>query len=453
MSPFKRLSVLAASLWLAFHCSTAAAADRLSFIRDAEVESTIRAYVAPLLLQAGVTPESVRIHLVNDSGLNAFVAGGLNIFVHTGLMTRTENAGQLIGVLAHETGHIAGGHLARLQGAMENAAITSLGAMLLGAAAAAATGRGEFLAAGAMGGQEVALKDFFSFSRTQESSADQWAINALENTRQSTRGLLEFMEILGEQELLAASRQSPYARTHPLARDRVSAMRAHVERSKYSDVQPPADWAERHARMRAKLTGYLEPIGRVLQRYKESDNSLASRYARAIAYYRRPDLPKALALVDSLIAERPNDPYFHELRGQMLEENGRAAEGLPSYQQAVKLAPDEPLLRMGLAHLQIELGDPALLDQAIANLQPALAVEPDNSRGWLDMAIAQGRKGNDAQASLAQAEHALLLRRMPDVTYHVNRAEKLLPKGSAAWLRAQDLRERADRVREEERRR
>jgi len=453
MSPFKRLTVLAASLWLAISVSSASAAGRLSFIRDAEVENTIRAYVAPLLAQAGVAPGAVKIHLVNDRSLNAFVANGLNIFVHTGLLTRADSARQVIGVLAHETGHIAGGHLARFEGAIENATITSIATMLLGAATAVATGRGDAAAAVIMGGSEIAMKDLFSFSRTQESAADQWALSALDTTQQTSKGLLEFMEILGEQEILSASRQSPYARTHPLTRDRVSNIRDHVQKSKFADAPTPPEWEERHARMRGKLIGFLEPTGRVLQRYKETDNSMESRYARAIAHYRRPDMPKALALIDGLIAEHPKDPYFHELKGQMLEENGRAAEGLTSYLEAARLAPDEPLIRQELAHLQIELGDPALLDAAIANLQPALALEPDNARAWLDMAIAQGRKGDEAQAALAQAEHALLLRRMPDVTYHVGRAEKLLPTGSPGWLRAQDIRVRADRIKEEERRR
>ncbi|MBX9633805.1 MAG: M48 family metalloprotease, partial [Magnetospirillum sp.] len=209
---------------------------RRSFIRDAEVENTIRAYSTPLFQAAGLDPEAVRIHLLVDPSLNAFVAGGQNMFFHTGLLIRSENASQLIGVIAHETGHIAGGHLVRLNDAVSSASTEALMSMLLGAALGAASGRGDVGAAVMMGGQEVAMRNLMAFSRTQEGSADQAGLSFLDSTQQTAKGLVEFFEILGDQELLVAARQDPYVRTHPLTRDRVSNIREHVARSKWSNT-------------------------------------------------------------------------------------------------------------------------------------------------------------------------------------------------------------------------
>lgn len=413
------------------------------------MENTIRTFATPLLQAAGIPPVSVDLYIVRDNSLNAFVAGGQNIFMFTGLLTRSEHAGQVVGVLAHEIGHIAGGHLVRSRDAIERAQMFSVASMLLGAAAGLATGRPDAGMAVMAGGQEVAMRDYFSFSRTQESSADQAALSYLSKTGLSAKGLLEFFDILGDQEILVASRQDPYVRTHPLSRDRVSVMRHYVESSPHSNADFPPEWDEMHARMRAKLFAFLESPLRTFQRYREDDNSMASRYARAIAHYRQPNLDKALPLMDGLIAERPNDPYFHEMKAQILYENGRAREALPVYREAVRLLPGNPLLRVELARVEIELEEPSLLEDALGHLTVAVTAEPQNAFAWKNMAIAHGRLGNEAMASLAMAEHALLVGRMPDAAYHAGRAERLLPKGSPSWLRAQDVAARTAQIREE----
>ncbi|HLO76411.1 MAG TPA: M48 family metalloprotease, partial [Magnetospirillum sp.] len=381
---------------------------RRSFIRDAEVENTIRAYATPLFQAAGLDPDGVRIHLLVDPSLNAFVAGGQNMFFHTGLLVRSENANQLIGVIAHETGHISGGHLIKIQDAVGNASTEALLGILAGAALGAASGRGDLGAAVMMGSQEAAMRNLMSFSRTQEGSADQAGLSFLEATGQSSKGLLEFFEILGDQELLVSARQDPYVRTHPLTRDRVSNVREFVGKSRYSNTPSRPEFVEMHRRMRAKLFAFLEPPVRTFQRYRENDNSIDARYARAIAAYRKPDLDTALPLIDGLIAERPDDPYFRELKGQMLFENGRGAEALAPYRKAVGLLPGNALLRVGLAQVEVEQEDPALLDDAKANLNKALQAEPDNHGGWRLLAIAHGRLGEDGMAAYAMAEQTLL---------------------------------------------
>ncbi len=429
----------------------ARAADRIGFIRDAEVENAVHAFAAPLFLAAGVSPEAVRIHIVKDSSLNAFVAGGLRLFLNTGLLIRSEHAGQLIGVIAHEAGHLAGGHLARLDEAMANATAESMISMILGAAAAVAVGRGDVGAGVMMGGASMAQRSMLSYTRAHEQAADQAAVKLLERTGQSAKGLLEFMDILGDQELLLATQQDPYVRTHPLTRDRVSFLRHHVDTSSQSSASVPPEFAEMHRRMRAKLFAFLDSPARTLQRYKATDPSIAARYARAIAYYRKPDIGKAMALIDGLIAERPNDPYFHELKGQVLFENGRAREALAPYREAVRLLPTSALLRLSLAQVQIESGDAALLKEAQEHVEFALRSERENRFAWRLLGTTHSRLGDEAMASLAQAEEALLNGRSAEATFHAGRAERLLRRGSPAWLQAQDVKERAATLRVEQR--
>ncbi len=418
--------------------SAGSPANAFSFIRDAEIENTIRAYSTPLFQAAGLEPSNIKIFLVKDNSLNAFVAGGQKIFINTGLLARSQNAGQIIGVIAHETGHIAGGHLGRIRDAMKKSTAQTILAYVLGGAAAIG-GRPDVGQAIVLGGKQAGLRSLLHYSRTQESAADQAALRFLDTANQSAGGLLEFLDILGGQELLSASRQDPYLRSHPLTSERTAAIRAHLARSPNKDKPFPRRFQEMHARMRAKLHAFLEPLAYTLRRYKETDDSLVSRYARAIAYYRHPDLEKALRLIDGLIADRPDDPYFYELKGQMLFENGRAAVALGSYERAVQLLPSSSLLRSGLAQAQLEMNDPALLDQAILNFRAALQKESGVPFYWHQLAIAYGRQGRMGHSSLALAEEAILKGNAKVARYQAGRAATLLPRGSVGWLQSQDI--------------
>ncbi|MBI2586811.1 MAG: M48 family metalloprotease [Rhodospirillales bacterium] len=411
---------------------------KISFIRDAEIENTIREFAIPVFHAAGLDPTAVSIYLVQDGSINAFVAGGQRLFLNTGLLTRTTNAGQVIGVIAHETGHIAGGHLARIQDALQNSTATTILAMLLGGAAIGA-GRGDIGSAIVSAGQSVGLRSLLQYSRTQESAADQAGLKFLESAGISAKGLLEFMNILGDQELLRPEQQDPYVLTHPLPRDRIIAIQDYVSRSPIADKPVSNEFAAMHARMKAKLYAFLNPLTRTLKLYKESDNSLESRYARAIAYFRKPDMAKAIPLINGLIAEHPDDPYFWELKGQMYFETGDAKSALGPYQKAVQLLPNSELIRTDLARIQLALNDPEMLDAAIKNLRYAIGRERDVPFRWHQLAIAYGRKGDKGHSSLALAEEALLLGRKPVARYHAGLAAQTFPKGSREWLQAEDI--------------
>ena len=425
----------------------ATAQDQLSFIRDAEIETIIRTWWTPILHAAGLDPQAVHIYLVNDPRLNSFVAGGQNLFMNTGTLLRSTSANQVIGIMAHETGHIAGGHLARSEQAMHNATIAGIIAMAAGAAAAAASHSPEAGTAAILGGAGVAERSFLNFSVAQEASADHAALTFLDRAHESARGLLEFFQILEQDELLTGQHEVPYLRTHPLTRDRVTYVREHVETSPWSDTKDPPDWVMMHERVRAKLDAFLNAPAQVLAKYKESDSSVPARYARAIGYYRIPQLKQALALIDGLIAQAPEDPYFRELKGQMLFENGRVNDALGPYERAVALKPDNALLKIELAQVQLESGDPAQVPKAMTLLNNAAAFEGDNAELWRLLAIAYGRSGNMGMMALSLAEQGMADGKYGDARQQAVRALKLLPPG-AQRQRAQDIADDARRERE-----
>ncbi|MGH7001072.1 MAG: M48 family metalloprotease [Stellaceae bacterium] len=434
--------LLASSAVLVRH---AIAQDGTAILRDAEIESIIRTYATPIWRVAGLDPDAVHVYIVEDPTLNSFVAGGQNLFLNSGTILRSETPNQLIGIMAHETGHIAGGHLSRSDEALRNATIESIVAMVVGAAAAVASRDPGAASAAMLGGQSVAQRSFLQFSVTQEASADQAALSFLDRTQQSARGLLQFFEILQQQELLSAARQDPYLRTHPLTAQRVEYVREHVAHSRFSDRKDPPEWIALHQRMKAKLAAFLSPPSQALAAIKPDDNSVAARYGRAIAYYRLPDLKHAVPIIDGLIHDYPQDPYFHELKGQMLFENGRIGEAVAPYEQAVKLKPDSALLRMECAQVQLETNEPALVPKALANLNDAVRFEDRNPDAWRFLAIAQGRSNNIGMMALALAEEGISEGDYKSAHQQAERATKLLPPGPAKQ-RALDIADEARRV-------
>jgi predicted Zn-dependent protease len=415
----------------------AARAQTISLIRDAEIEETLRQISGPILDAAGLGRNAVRIYIVQDSQLNAFVAGGMNLFLNTGLIMRTEHAGQLAGVIAHEVGHISGGHLSRVGGAQTRAAAEMILATVLGAAAAVA-GAPELGTAIITGGQTYAQSGLMRFSRGQEAAADQGGVTYLNRAGVSAAGLAEFFHTLENQNVLAVSRLSPYLQSHPLTRDRIRFVEGQVAAEGGRFPQSPPEWALAHGRMVVKLQAFLLDPREVLQRYQAND-TLLGRYAKAIALYRLPELPAALDAVDGLLAEHPDDPYFHELKGQMLFENGRIAEAIPPYRKAVELRPDAPLLRVGLAQALIESGAPGANTEAIGDLKEAVGREPTNAGAWRLLGIAQGRDGLEGVSNLSLAEYALLIGKQEDARLYARRAEARIAPSDPSWLRLQDV--------------
>lgn len=361
------------------------------------------------------------------------------MFINTGLLIRAKDPEEVIGVIAHEAGHIAGGHLARFQDELRNAQTKSIIAMIAGLAAGVAAKDGRVAGAIVGGGQGAAFTDLLKYSRTQESAADAAALKYLDRTGVSARGLLEFFALLQREIRLTGGRENPYLSTHPLTNDRIATVSSHLALSRFADAPTSEDLRQKHAMMRAKLIGFLQPLETTLKIYDETDNSLPARYARTLAYYRRADLAKAVPLVDGLIADQPDNPYFHEIKGQMLLENGRVADSIASYQRTVDLAPQEPLLRTALAKAQVEAGDQALLEPALGNLRASARLDPTLAETWRLLTIVNGRLGNQGQLALSQAEYSLLSDDAKAANALAKRAVDILPTGAPGWLRAQDI--------------
>lgn len=416
----------------------AASAAGISLIRDTEIETTIEAYATPLFRAARLDPSAIRIYLVNDNQINAFVAGGQNLFINTGLIMQSQNANQIVGVIAHETGHIEGGHLIRVQDALARNTAENILGMVLGAAAAAA-GRPDVGTAVALGGQNVATRNLLQYSRTQEGSADAAATRYLDATQQSARGLLTFFELLAGQESLLPGRQDPYLRTHPLTQDRIDTLRAFVAKSPYSNAPERPGFDEMYERMVAKLVGYLQDPVQVDRRYPESDHSVPAQMARAVMLHRINKPDQALAIVDKLLHDHPTDPFIMEIKAQILLETNRPAEALPIYRQIVAILPDAPLMRVDLARVEMAFDDPKLLEDAAHNLRVSLAREPDRPYVWRQLATALGRLNQTGESSLALAEEALLLGKDSEAKYYAGKSVQLLPPGAPSILRAQDI--------------
>jgi predicted Zn-dependent protease len=425
----------------------AAAQDSMILLRDAEIESTLRTFMTPIWKVAGLDPQAIRIYIVNDPALNSFVAGGQNIFMNTGTIMRETSPNQIIGIMAHETGHIVHGDIARNAIAVHNAMIESIIGMVLGGAATV-LGHGNGGAGGVLAGESVGERAYLQHSVVVEAAADQAALRFLDLTHQSARGLLQFFQILEQEMFLNAQHQDPYLQNHPLTEDRIAYVQKHVDQSPYSDNKDPPDWIAANNLMKAKLGAFLGNPSQVLAQWKPDDNSEPARYARAIAYYRIPDLKNAIPTIEGLIADHPDNPYYAELKGQMLFENGRVAEAVAPYERAVQLRPAEPLLNIELAQVQLETNDPKMVPKAVAELNAALRVESDNGDAWRFLAIAYGRTGDIGMAALALAEQNMADGDYKQAAIEADRAQKILPAGPQRQ-HAQDLRGDAQRHQQE----
>ena len=408
-------------------------------IRDTEIEATIRAFATPLFSAAGLNPDAVRIYIIKDETLNAFVAGGQNLFLNSGLLMATDTPGQLIGVIAHETGHIAGGHLARTSGAIRDSSNSALFGLLLGAATTLATGRPDVGIAVFQGTSAAGHNALLQYSQAQESAADHAAIRLLEATRQSSKGFYEFLETLSGQELLAPERRSQYANTHPLTRDRITFARNHAANSQFTKTPPPPEFVAMHQRMVAKLAGFLLSPSRTFQRYPETDNSIPARYARAIATYQEPATERALELTDGLIAEHPADGYFWELKGQILAESGQPERAREAYIKALELLGDAPLVEAELARAELAINTEESNKSALRLMESAIRDMETSAFAWRQLATAQGRNDMPGELALSLAEEALLRNRIEDAIQQAKRAQHHLKRGAPGWLRALDI--------------
>lgn len=417
------------------------AAQGISILRDAETEQLLQDMVDPLAEAAGLGEGAVEVVLVNDNSINAFVAGGQRIFVHSGLLNEAEDVGEVQGVLAHELGHITGGHINRYsEGAGNATRITLLSALL--AAAAALAGGGEAAMGVLAAGQQAAMGSFLAFSRTQEASADAAGARYLSEAGISGRGSLRFFQRLQNFEFrrgISQNNEREYGRTHPLSGNRIARLREDYVIDPAWDTPTDPDLQSRFVRAKAKLYGFLAPPERTLAAFPDYLMDVPARYARAYAYHKDALVEEALAEVDALIAMEPDNPYFLELKGQVLLESGRVAEALPPLREATRITGSTPLIASLLGHALIATENPDNLEEAESVLRAAIGRDRENPFAWYQLSVVYGQRGDIPRARLASAEQQIMAGNPQGALMNAGAAEQALPVGTPDWIRAQDV--------------
>lgn len=409
-----------------------------AILRDAETETLLRDLSRPLVEAAGLRPEDVRIVLIHNNEINAFVAGGQIVYLHSALITSADNANEVQGVIAHELGHVTGGHIIRLEEGVQQATGMMILSMLLGGLAMAA-GAGEAGMAALALGQQAAIGRFLAFSRVQEASADAAGASYLSRAGITGRGSLAFFQRLQNLEFrMNIPQDNGYARTHPMNSDRIARLSHVYQNDPAWDRPPDPALEERFQRVKAKLYGYVDPR-QALNRYPESDRTPPARYARAYAWHRTGHPDRALAEADSLLRERPHDPFYLELKGQILLESGRPREALDLLREAVAVVPDQPLIAALFGHALISTEDPANFEEAKRVLRVAVQRDHDNPFAWYQLGIVYDREGDQARAALATAERYNLTGEPQLALVSAEQAMMGIPVGTPDWLRAQDI--------------
>ena len=418
-------------------------------LRDTESEQLLREYTRPILRAAGLEKQNIQMVIINESAFNAFVADGRRIFVNYGAMMQSETPNQIIGVLAHETGHLAGGHLAKLREQLAQAQTQMIIAMLLGAGAmvagarSGASGSGSGLvnagAAAVSAPQEILRRTLLSYQRQQEENADRAGVKFLTATGQSAKGMYETFRRFTNESLFAARGADPYVQSHPMPSERVAALEELARSSPYWDKKDDPALQLRHDMVRAKISAFMERQDTVFRRYPLSSNSLPARYARAITTYLHGDLRSALAQIDGLIQLQPGNAYFYELRGQALLEGGKPAEAIAPLRKAVQISNNAPLIEMMLGQALVATNNAAYTEEAIKILRGAVARETEAPNGYTQLAMAYGRKGDYAQADLASAQAAYLRGDNKTARDLASRAKTRFAVGTPGWVKADDI--------------
>ena len=433
-----RLLALLAALSL---CIQPAAAQ--SVLRDAETEALFRDASAPIFKAAGFNPNAIDLVLLNDGSINAFVAGGQAIYIHSGLISAADNVNELQGVIAHELGHITGGHIIRYNEGLKPATGITVLSLLLGGLAAAA-GSPDAALGVFMAGQQAALGKFLAFSRAQESSADAAGAKFLSDAGISGRGSIEFFKKLQNQEFrygynASKNPDAEFYSTHPMTSDRLTTLQDVYEKDPAWNTPPPAELQARFQRVKAKLNGYLAEPQDTLRAYPDYMTDIPARYARAYAFHKEAYVDKALAETRALIASDPDNPYFLELEGQILLESGRPADALSPLRKATQLTGNEPLIATTFGHALIATEDKDNFAEAEKVLKTSASRDRDNPFTWYQLGVVYEAKGDIPRARLASAEQQLMNMQLAEAVRSAEAAEAALPKGTPDWLRAQDI--------------
>ena len=384
-------------------CRPVRADDNITLISDAETQKYLADIVRPLFKAANLAFDSNKIYVVRDNSLNAFVSDGNYMFVHTGTLIEAQNTNELSGILAHETGHILGGHIVRQKIKMQKMQYMMLGSMIAAGAAAVSTGRGDAAMAVVLSSQSATLNNLLHYQVQEERSADESAIKLLSKTGQSTKGLLNFMNKIKQKNILSGLDENTYFRTHPLTNERIS----HFKEAEKTNHYPSTHKLDgKLAMVKAKIAAFLLDKDKVKRMYPETDNSAPARYARAVLAFRLGNIPQALSLINELLEENPSNPYFYELKGQFLFESGQVKNSIEAYEKALRFLPNNYLLQISLAHALIEsTPNKTNIQRAVSLLQKSLYTV-NTPFAWQLLARAYGMNNQPASSYYAAAEYS-----------------------------------------------
>ena len=405
-------------------------------LRDAEIERTLKIITLPLLENTKIDQQNFKVLVINDSSMNAFVTSGQYIFIHYGLINKMETVEQLQSVIAHEIGHITGGHYIQRTSDIESARTLAGIGMILSAAAGLVSGDSNIAIGLAAGSQSASKRNFLKHSRTQEASADQAGIKLMAAANINPHAALEVLEIFKGQELLTAKRQDPYIQTHPLNSQRISSIQKSLKTLNFKKNEKDKNIDYMYNRMRAKFKGFTEKPFRALQTTNIKKNDELNLYTRAIAYHRLPDLNLAQKEINKLLELKPNDPYYNELKAQFLLETGNPNEAIKYYNRALELEPNELLFNVGLSRALNSIGKYKSTIKILINIYDK---DPRNGRLLRELAIAYSQNGELGWASLLTAERYALYGKFNDALLHAKRAQSILVPGTIAWLKVEDL--------------
>lgn len=417
---------------------------KIPLVRDAETEDLLRDYAQPIFKAAGIKNSQPEIILVNDKSYNAFVPDSRRMFINIGVIMQSDTPNEVIGVIAHESGHIAGRHLVGLRQAAANAQVMSVIGMLLGAgamAAGAASGSGGVTQGGAvaaMGAGAVGQRSLLSYRRGQEAAADKAAMRFLNATGQSGKGMLKTFKRFADEQMFSAKYADPYALSHPMARNRYTALENQAVKSKYYNAKDPKNLQFRHDMVKAKLLAFTSHPNAVKRAYPRSDKSLPAQYARAIAAMRSRSR-SADKLIDGLIRQMPNNPYFYEIKGQALLERGNPRAAIAPFRKAVSLRPNEGQFLIWLGYALVGSNTKSVLPEAEKILKKGIRQDPNSRVGYSQLAIAHSRQGEQAEADLATAKGLMVSGDFQAAKRYAARAQKKLKRGTPAWLQADDI--------------
>ena len=416
----------------------------IPMIRDAEIEQLLRDYTAPIFRVAGLADQNIHVVIIDDKSFNAFVMDAHRIFINVGALMQATAPNQVIGVLAHETGHIVGGHLSKIRQELANVQTAALVGLLLGVGAIVAGARSGGSDTGNVGlaaitaPQALGLNHLLAYQRAQEESADRAGVRFLTMTGQSAKGMYDTFKRFADESLFAAQGANPYFQNHPMPQERMAAL-TELVKTPYWAKKDSTELQFRHDMMRAKLFGFTERPASILAHYPLTDSSMPARYARAISAYRFGDPRGAMVQIDSLIQAMPNYPYFYELKGQALLEGGHPAEAVAPLRHAVQLAPSPALIQILLAQAIVATNDAKSADEAISLLHAAIIKEPEAADAYTTLAMAYARKNNLADADLASAQAAFARGDNKTARELAERAKQRFPIGSPGWVRADDI--------------